>query len=252
VVPSADHYVPRPISVPATQRTVAAFATLGVPIQLVTDTDLRGRLEGRRLIVLPANTGLPDGAWQAIVEAVEGGATLLTSGWFEQDDAGLPAYRLGADPRMLGVVERLDAPWLEPQDPLRYPLDVAQSAYAAAGEAAITGSGAGQVISYPVPLEWAVGPRVLETVYTHALTMAEVTRPPVRPHEPEPGVLVSVTAFRGAALVVLMNEQGRDREVVLTMPGGTVLRVPVRAGAGQMLWISKEGAVLDSLDPDIR
>jgi hypothetical protein len=250
VATTADHWSPRPLGALATRRAVAAFLTLGVPVRVTRDLDLPSLTERYRLIVLPATTGLPDAAWRALDSAVAGGATLLTSGWFEQDDAGLPAYRLGHRPRAMGLVERLDAPWLDPGLALEYPLDVAQSALAADGAPVIASRGAGRLLHYPSPLEWATAGGVLERVYAHALVQASVTPPAVRPARPEPGIEVSVTAFRSAALVVVMNTQGRGREVALTAPGGTEIVVRVPAGTGTMFWVSAEGDVLDGVEPE--
>jgi hypothetical protein len=250
VAPAAEHWSPRPLGALATRRAVATFLTLGAPVRVVRDVDLPALTERYRLIVLPATTGLPDDAWQALDSAVAGGATLLASGWFEQDDAGLPAYRLGLAPRAMGLVERLDAPWLDPGLALEYPLDVAQSALAADGAPVIANRGAGRFLHYPAPLEWATAGGVLERVYAHALVQAGVAPPAVRPARPEPGIEVSATAFRSATLVVVMNIQGRDREVELTAPGRTALVVRVPAGAGTMLWVSSGGEVLGSVEPE--
>jgi len=250
VVPTAELRVPRPLGAAATQHAVTALTTLGVAVRLVADADLPAALHTPKLIILPGNSGLSDSAWQAITGAVEHGATLLASGWIEQDDAGLPAYRLGTTPRLLGLVERLDAPWIDAMDPLRYPLDIAQSVRAAQAQPAIRRQEAGQVISYPVPLEWVAGGRILEAVYAHAVTMARVPRPVVHPSAPEAGIAISATPFADAVLVAVLNEQGQDREVVLATPDGAELRVRVGAGGAQMLWVSLSGEVLDALDRD--
>jgi hypothetical protein len=249
VAPAAEHWAPRPLGALATRRAAATFLALGVPVRVVRDLDFPSLTDPYRLIVLPATTGLPDAAWRALDSAVTAGATLLASGWFEQDDAGLPAYRLGLTPRAMGLVERLDAQWLDPGLSLEYPLDVAQSALAAGGAPVIASRGAGRLLHYPSPLEWAMTGAALERVYAHALVQADVAPPAVRPARPEPGIEVSVTAFRSATLVVVMNTQGHDREVALTAPGGASLTVRMPAGAGTMFWVSAEGDVLDAVEP---
>ncbi len=100
--------VPRSMAVPATRAAVRAFyENLGISVRAVADHAATRDLGQPRVIVLPACRSVSDAGWQAIVAAVEQGALLICSGWFETDDAGLPAERLGARRGPLGLSESM-------------------------------------------------------------------------------------------------------------------------------------------------
>jgi hypothetical protein len=245
LVPSADLYSPRGLGERATRHAVAALARLGVVPRVVSEYRVGGDLDGASLIMLPAARGLSDSAWRAVTRAVEQGATLLASGYFEFDDAGLPAHRLGGTLRALGVVERVEASWLA-ADHLEYPLDVVQSVVAAVGAASERQVGRGRVLHYPTPLEWAA-PGPVAAVYAHALRAAGVAVPAIRPETPAPGVFVTSLPFRDATLVVVVNEHGTSRVERLRGPmPGQVVEVTLSAGAAVMLWMGADGGVIDA------
>lgn len=242
IVPSAELYSPRGVGAAASQRAVAALATLGIVPRVVSEYDLDGHLDGARLIVLPAARGLADSAWRAVARAVEGGATLLASGHFERDDAGLPAHRLGGTARPLGLVERFGAGTDTAY--FRYPLDIVQSVEAADGAPAERPMGAGRVLHYPVPLEWSVsGP--VHVVYARALERAAVPLPAVRADPPAPGVFVTSLSFRAARLVIAVNELGTEGTVRVRTEGAPVA-MTLPPGGAVMFWVDDAGTILDT------
>lgn len=247
VVPSADLYSPRGLGERATRRAVMALARQGVVPRMVSEYRIGSHLDSASLIVLPAARGIADSAWQAVTRAVGQGATLLASGYFEFDDAGLPAHRIGGSPRALGLVEHVDAAGLD-GGPLEYPLDIMQSVVAATGQPSERPEGQGRVLHYPAPLEWATTGPVAE-VYAHALERAAVPPPSVRADPASPGVFVTSSRFRDATLVVVVNELGTEGAVrIRTGVEGRVVNVTLPAGAAVMFWLDETGGILDATD----
>ncbi|MHC4091852.1 MAG: hypothetical protein ACYSVY_16565, partial [Planctomycetota bacterium] len=106
VVPSGEQFSPRDFATGATRRAVEVlYHQLGVPARLVPEYRAAEDLGQPKVIILPACRGICESAWQAIVELCRNGAVLLCSGWFETDDAGLPAERLGLKRRTIYAVE---------------------------------------------------------------------------------------------------------------------------------------------------
>jgi hypothetical protein len=246
VVPSADLYSPRGLGERATRRAVAALARQGAVPQLVSGYRL-GSLDSASLIVLPAARGIADSAWRAVTAAVERGATLLTSGYFEFDDAGLPAHRIGGAARALGVAERIAAPGLDTTY-LEYPLDIVQSVMAATGEPSERPMGRGRVLHYPVPLEWSAGTDPVARVYAHALERAGLP-PAVRAEPQVPGMFVTALPFGEATLVVVVNDLGTEGTVrVSTGVAGRGVSVALPGGGAVMFWLGADGGVLDATD----
>jgi hypothetical protein len=252
LVPSAEMSGPRATQVRATRRAVdLLYGDLGVAAQVVSEYRAREDLGNPRLIILPATRGLSEEAWQVVRRAVERGAVLQASGFFEADDAGLPAVRLGVERRPLHLVEPLDIPGEAGPAVLRYDLDAAQSWYAAAGSAPTRRTiGRGTVIHYPVPLEWALNDDVQRSAYAASLREAGIAPARVRPTRQIPGVLVRALDFRDAMLVVLVSERSSSEVVTLEVAGrATPLAVWVPAGDARMLLVDREGRVLDSSHP---
>jgi hypothetical protein len=243
LAPTSELYAPRALGVAATRRAVETLALLGIRARVVPEYRMRAELGSPKLIILPAIQGLADSAWSAIEVAVRAGATLLSSGYFEADDAGLPAVRLGSAPRPLAVVEVGDS-----LGRLRYPYDVVQSAYAAAGTVTTQAVGRGRIIHYPSPLEWAYPSPVQTRTYANALRAAAIAPAPVRAVEPRDGRFVLAIPFRDATLVALVNETGREDVVRLAAgPDGTVMiERRLTAGDAELLWVAVSGEVIDS------
>jgi hypothetical protein len=240
---TAELYPPRAQGVVATRRAIEVLSGLGSRVRVVPEYRAGAELGSPRLIILPAIQGLADEAWRAIDEAVRGGATLLASGYFEADDAGLPAVRLGETPRPLSVVESGDS-----AGTLRYPYDVVKSAYAAAGAFTTRSLGAGRILHYPAPLEWAYPSPVQERAYANALRFSAVPAPAVRAVEPRDGRFVLAIPFRDATLVILVNETSQDDVVRLAagMNGAVLIERRLAGGDAELLWVAPSGEVLDS------
>jgi hypothetical protein len=234
IVPSADMFSPRDT---ATWSTRAAMRTLyeriGVPARAVAEYRAAEDLGSPRVIVLPATRGISSAAWSAIEAAVNRGARLIASGWFENDDAGLPAERLGVRRRALSAVE----------GNLRFGAPLPESWFAAAGEArpAVITRGAGAIHHHPLPLEWADRADALEAHYRAGLAAAGVT-PAVSFDGPAPdGCTIRVLPMRDSLLIVGVNESSRAqdarlrhgrRRVDIAMPAGMTQMVLLNLATG--------------------
>lgn len=243
VVPTMELYPPRPFGVNATRRAVGLLAGLGARLRAVPEYRAHAELGHPRLIVLPATHGISDSAWMAVEAAVRAGSTLLSSGYFEADDAGLPAERLRVSARPLAVVEVGDS-----TATLRYPYDIVKSGYAATGPFEEWTLGRGRVLHYPAPLEWAYPSAAQARAYSDALRQAAVPSAPVRAVEPRDGRFVLAIPFRDATLVALVNETGLDDVVRLAAGpnGAVIIERSLAAGEAELLWVAASGEVIDS------
>jgi hypothetical protein len=174
-----------------------------------------------------------------ILAAVQKGATLICSGWFETDDAELSAERLGPlmplekERRPLAMVETM--PTLEggAADVFRFAGTIPESCYAtnSPGPTRVR-VGAGAIVHHPLPIEWAEPSPALARFYRTALDstpvrpLVEVLPPPKRqPFDSRgPGFIDGVTVvtvpFAENWLVVAMNESHRAARISLRRPGG--------------------------------
>lgn len=220
VVPTAEQLSPRSLSTVAVRATVRAFyEEIGIPLRAVADHRASRDLGQPRIIVLPACRSVSDEGWRAIVGAVERGATLVCSGWFEADDAGLPAERLGAAPRPLRMIEESPGFAGAPAAVFRFPGTTPESWPAAAlpGPRRVT-AGLGSIVHHPLPVEWAEPTPALARFYRAALAGTNVA-PRVELEAPGAGLLVVTIPFRDAWLLVAVNESSQPRQVVARRPG---------------------------------
>ena len=244
VVPTAEQLSPRSLSSLATRATVRAFyEELGIPLRAVADHRAARDLGQPRVILLPACRSISDAGWQAIVAAVDKGATLVCSGWFETDDAGLPAERLGVPARPLSMSE--DAISLEGRSAgaFRFGGTIPESWFAAdlPGPRRLS-RGAGAILHHPLPIEWADPTPLLSAFYGAAMTGSGVTPRLTLEGGPKPGLVVVSVPFRDVWLLVAVNEASRARNVVARRPGiaGRVT-FDVPAGRSRMAMVDSRG-----------
>lgn len=224
IVATGDQFSPRNTSTTAARVVVRAFyEDLGIPLRAVPDHRAARDLGRPRAIVLPACRGVSDAGWHAIVTAVEQGATLICSGWFEHDDAELPAERVGGRPRALQMVDEIAG--LDGRvDVWRFPGTVPESWYAA--DAALPRRiprGRGAIVHHPLPVEWAEPSPAVARFYRAALPRDLAPRVVLNGGRP-PGLLLVTVPFRDTWLLVGINESSRD-ETVVARPTGSNARV---------------------------
>ena len=163
-----------------------------------------------------------------MVAAVEQGATLICSGWFETDEAGLPAERLGGGSRPLRMYE----------GNFRFSGTIPES-WPSADFAAPRrlSRGAGTIVHHPLPVEWADFTPALAEFYRSALTGTNI-KPLIDLEGVAPGVLLVTIPFRDAWLLVAVNESSRAHKVVARRPATTRnVTFDVDAGYGRMALI---------------
>lgn len=236
IVPTGDQLSVRNTALAATRAAIRALSgDLRVPVRAVAETRAAEDLGAPRLIVLPACRGIAEKAWQAIADTVEAGATLVCSGWFEADDAGVPASRLDLARRPLAAVEPAGGETLEV---VRFPGTLPESWFAAATAGSRSWSrGRGHVLHHPLPLEWAEPTPMLTRFYSDALALARVT-PRVEVEGPSALLVVSVVPFARDWLIAAVNESPVDVRVALRRPGAvTRATLEVRAGWGRLAWL---------------
>ena len=244
IIPSSDMFSARDQATGATRAAVRAlFERLMTPARAIAEYNAPAELGAPKAIVLPATRGLSGAAWNAIAEAVGAGAHLIASGWFEADDAGLPAERLGVGKRPLAAVEEtaaVPASGASSRMALRFAGTLPESWFAAEGApaSATRARGAGAIHHHPLPLEWADGQEATEAHYRAGLIAAGLTRAVETSAEAPEGCLVRVLPFADALLVIAVNERAEPATVRLRHARRTI-DVVVPAGAMQMAFVDR-------------
>jgi hypothetical protein len=249
VVPTSEHLSPRSLAAGATRAVVRAFyENLGIPLRAVADHRAVRDLGRPRVIVLPACRSISDDAWGAIAAVVEQGATLISSGWFETDEAGLPAERLGGGSRPLRMYEEVPGVAGARGAVFRFSGTIPESwpaAHVAAPRRLSRGSGT--IVHHPLPIEWADPTPSLAEFYRSAMSGTNVA-PLVDVEGIAPGVLLVTVPFRDAWLLVAVNESSRTRSVICRRPGKTQrVAFEVEAGYGRMAFIDPRAWTLIDL-----
>lgn len=222
VLPASDHYSPRELQARGTRRALELLVQQGVDVRVVHEHD-PSALGTPRLIVLPACRGISSPVWRAIQEALDHGAHLMCSGWFEADDAELPALRIGARRARLERYEH--------EGRLHYPLEITESAFRAREAVAPRPN----VTHHAWPIEWADRSSVQVELYREVLVrvLGDV--------DPRPeGLTVRRLPTSRGELFVVVNERAepvRFRDV--TVP----------AGEGHLIFLDERGELAESTLP---
>lgn len=221
LVPTADLLSSRDTATRATRAAVrACYETIGVRVRAVPDHRAARDLGDPRLVILPACRGVSDAGWAAVLAAVDAGATLACSGWFETDDAGLPAVRLGVERRPLRIVEDV-ADGQGRRESYRFSSPLDESWYAAKGAApSRSARGRGAILHHPLPLEWADPTPGLAAFYRTALASASIT-PNAVFDTGGPGLVAVIVPFRSDWLLVAVNETSAARRLQVSRPGAS-------------------------------
>ena len=246
LIPFAEIFSARDAATSATRVAVRTlFERLMVPARAVSEYLAASELGDAKAIVLPATRGLSTEGWNAVTAAVRSGARLIADGWFETDDAGLPAERLAPEKprRPLAAVEDAIFDGREPAVALRFPGALPESWFAATGNGpgTVTKAGNGAIHHHPLPLEWADSGEGVERHYRSALT-GLLSHAPITVAGPLPeGCTVRVIPFRESILVVGINESSsrrslrlahQSRPIDLTLAAGTAAMVLVNRKTG--------------------
>jgi hypothetical protein len=173
-----------------------------------------------KLIILPAPFELTEHAWQALLDRVNSGATLLVSGRFDQDAHFHPTARqtaVGLDYEPGPLLSRetvLDSP--AGQARLTYSGDKTtyiDRAFLADGSTWRERTvGKGRLLFAALPLELNDNLQAIGDVYRYALRIARVA-PAYSTTVQDPGILIAATRFPHATLYVITSESGRPSGV---------------------------------------
>jgi hypothetical protein len=230
IIPASEMFSPRDTGTGATRAAIRTlFERIGIPARAITEYNSASELGSAKAIILPAVRGISTQAWDALSASVERGAHLAVSGWFETDDAGIPAERLGLERRPLNRVE----------GDLRFEWMLPESWFAAASEGpAVTRKGTGAIHHHPLPLEWAVPADALEAHYRAALGAAGIQPVATIEGSYPPGCTIRVLPFRESLLIVGVNESAASRTVRLRY-GGRSVDMTIPGGLTEMLLVNR-------------
>jgi hypothetical protein len=210
-----------------------------------------------RLILLPSPWVVSQHAWDAILDKVRGGATLLVTGPFHLDEHFRPTDRphaLGLDyePGILDVRSHA-VQWPGGQGRAVFSgdktthLDLARLTGGATF--ARRSLGQGQVLFFTLPLELGDDGALLESVYRWALAQAKV-EPVYRTALDDPAILICPTVMDTGTLYVLTSESSIPRDVVFTdVASRKDLRVHLGPGRAALLLVDHAGQVVAQYHP---
>jgi hypothetical protein len=236
----------------------------GVPMRAVGEYTLEN-LGSPRLIVLPSAHTLNQSAWETLVKAMEGGATLLVTGPIDRDEYWRPVERLSK----LGI-QAETRPVAREEEAIifgsEYRLAFSDEKVNRIDKAVLSGQmgsvvtesvGSGKLIFAPLPFELADNVEPAAALYQFALKQATVPAP-FSVEKMDPCVLIRPLVFAEAVLYCIVSETDADKDFDLT-DNLTGKKFPIHLPAQRalMLLLSREdGRVLAhygaGLEKDVR
>jgi hypothetical protein len=193
-----------------------------------------------KLIILPSPQGLTQAAWDAIRKKVEGGATLLLSGRFD-NEIGLPET-----PGLLTIRENL-LKWPEGEARLTYGGDkttfLDRAVLPDGSSWAEKRLGKGRILFSPLPLELNDNVRAVGEVYRYALKTAGVV-PEYTTSLDDPGILICPTRFPHATLYLLVSESSQPEVSFRDRASGKEFSGRLDPGRAALLLVGEDGSVL--------
>lgn len=204
-----------------------------------------------KLILLPSPMGLAEKAWDAIVDRVKAGATLLVTGPFDGD------AHLHATGRQEAVgIEYRDAPLTIREHAVKFPwgnetvsfgdekttvLSRAQTADGA--EWVEKQVGVGRILFCALPLELSDDFRVMGEAYKYALKTAGV-KPVYTTTMGDAGIVIAPTMFPAATLYVVTSESNRREVEFKDARSGRELHGTLEPGRAAIVLLGTDGKVM--------
>jgi hypothetical protein len=206
-----------------------------------------------KLIIVPSPLTLTDQAWNAIVDKVRGGATLLLSGRFDNDahfhsTARQQQIGLNYEPALLTLRENI----------LRWPGGSARLSYGGDKTTYLDRAvlpdhsqwaertvGKGKILFAALPLELNDNLQAIGDVYRYALKIAGVA-PTYTTDLAEPGLLICPTRFPHATLYVLASESGAPEVAFRDQASGQQFSGRLEPGRAALLLVRDDGTVVAS------
>jgi hypothetical protein len=186
-----------------------------------------------KLILVPSPSVLTAKAWEAIRKKVEGGATVLLSGRFEQ---------MGLESEPLTIRENV-VRWPEGTTRLVYGGDKTTFLARARGSWVEKTLGKGRILFSPLPLELNDNMQAVGDIYRYALKVAGVVSAYSTSLQ-DPGILICPTRFPHATLYVVASESSEAEVSFRDRASGKEFAGRLEPGRAALLVVGEDGAVL--------
>jgi hypothetical protein len=247
LVPSSDMFSPRDTATNATRAAVRAlFGDLGIPARAVTEYRAATDLGAPKAVVLPATRGLSADGWAAISAAVRAGAHLVASGYFETDDAGVPAERIGGARRTLHAVEQTEVGAPPRPFTVGFGWTLPESWFASEESTKGARDRSPRIHHHPLPLEWGDNQEAVAAHYDAGLKAAGIVPDAHVQGTPPPGCLVRILAFREAIVIIGVNEGAFDRTAQVRY-GDRVVQVALPAAVSNLVVVNRATGAVSAL-----
>jgi hypothetical protein len=252
VIPHSNHFSPRDTADRATRRAVRTLEyRLGLPCRAISE-DRAAEIDETRLIVLPNARVLSQRCWDALLEKVKNGATLLATGFIEADEhwretPRLTPFGLHTTPEPV-LHEEIAA---MPQGPLHAAFASHVAIHPRIEKASPPRGGAfthgrGKLLYCPLPVELALGEEPAETLYRWAAETAGLVSAKAAGG---PGLLARPVEFAEATLWLLVNESSAAESAHVRLGLDKTLAVPVPPDRSAMLFIDRTSGKILSQYP---
>jgi Cellulase (glycosyl hydrolase family 5) len=251
------------LEIEAQQKSVRAINYLcGTPAYVLSENQVAQSAAGHfanlpqaelpKLVILPSAHALSDEAWNALLQYVSGGGTLLVTGSVERDAhwratqrfAALGASAAAESLLLRTAVQRIGDKSLE----LSFTHEKQQAAeylHFADGEAFHTFThGKGRIFVTSEPVELAEGLQPAADLYAWALSQAGVEKPFTG--QTPPGVLVRPLILADSVMYLIVSESANTEKIIVRdkLSGGEI-NLSVAPGRAELVLFSrKDGRVL--------
>jgi hypothetical protein len=206
-----------------------------------------------RLILLPSPWTLNEQAWLAILAKVRGGATLLVTGDFDNDEHFHPTTRasqlgLSLHPGLLTARENLitwpgGEAWLSFSGEKTTYLE---RTFLPDGQTFVMKTlDKGRILIVPLPLELNDNLKAVGDIYRYALQMADV-REAYSTQLSDPGMLICPTQFDHATLYVLTSESAASEVSFRDALSGKAFTGKLEPGRAALVLVNDQGEAVAS------
>ncbi len=239
------------LSIEAQQACVRALYGYARGEAYAVGEDQIERLGAPKLILLPSPWVLSEKAWDAILDRVRVGATLLVTGRFDLGAHFEPtdrAAKLGIDYKAGRLLLReVEIEWPGGKASLTYSgskTDYLDRAFFDGGKTFLEKPlGEGRIFFVPFPVELSDDARAAGELYRYAMAQAMV-KPAYTTAMQDPDVLICPTRFPHATLYVIMSESAAGEASFRDEASGKAMTVRVAPGGAALRLISETGDVL--------
>ncbi len=213
VIPHSQMFSPRGFAQEATRRCVrAAYYHCGVALQAVSEYALGDYADEAKLIVAPSPGVLTPQCWDALMQRVKRGATVVVSGALETDER-LPvqqteSFAVGGKDYLV----RFEGEKIQRVEKAEIFTDTRPRSVTSVSVKKVE---AGKLIRCSLPLELGDSMEAVVAFYRFAMSYAQVApRFVATPHTP--AVLVLPSVFRDVVLYTFVSEIDRDTTMQVT------------------------------------